>query len=135
MLAFKTAFRSGIQPDSFWSMTPNELKLCVEAQNDQTLAERERDMWWAWHVAFLHRVDVKHFPKLTDLIKGLKPRPTGDVVQPSDRKQMSRDLMNALLQFPTAQRTDGVNGRTTDVIVFPPGADVPVASPPPDEAP
>ena len=139
MIAFKTAFRTGILPEAFWNMTPNELRLCVEAANDQHLAERERDIWWAWHVAFLHRVDVKHFPKLTDLVKSLRPKPKSSTTNPDDRKIMSRNLMNALLQFPTAPRPpkdqDGVgqDGRSADIVIFP-ASDQPVSGNSPDEA-
>jgi hypothetical protein len=66
------------------------------------IAERERDIWVSWHTAYLHRIDVKHFPKLTEMLERLKPSTKAGPEQPQDRKTLSRNLMNALLQLPTA---------------------------------
>jgi hypothetical protein len=109
-----------VQPAAFWDLTPNELKLCVEASNDQTMADRERDMWWAWHVAFLHRVDVKHFPKLSELMRGLRPK-----VVPKDeasRRKVGDELMAALLQLPVAAKPEPGSpeaAKPKDIVIFP----------------
>ena len=100
----KTAFRIGLKPNDFWDLTPNELKLCVEATNDRVMAERERDLWVSWHTAFLHRVEVKYFPKLSELMAKLRPGADSDDAKP-DTKAVSRDLMNALLQLPAKPPT------------------------------
>jgi hypothetical protein len=57
----------------------------------------------SWHTAFLHRVDVKHFPKLSELMAKLRPAGKSDDARP-DPKSVGRDLMNALLQLPAATK-------------------------------
>jgi hypothetical protein len=57
----------------------------------------------SWHTAFLHRVDVKHFPKLSELMAKLRPAGKSDDAKP-DTKSVGRDLMNALLQLPAATK-------------------------------
>jgi hypothetical protein len=97
----KAAFRIGIFPAAFWDLTPHELKLCVESANDRVIAERERDVWIAWHTAFLHRVDLKHFPKLTEMLEKIRPVNKVKAEKPNPQN-VGIELMNALLQLPAA---------------------------------
>lgn len=100
------------------------------------MADRERDMWWAWHVAFLHRVDVKHFPKLSELMRGLRPKavPKGE----ADRKKVGDELLAALLQLPVAAKPEPGTpeaNKPKDIVIFPDKVAKPPAPPPvPEEA-
>jgi hypothetical protein len=50
------AFRAGIQPSQFWSMTAHQVVVAFGG--------RQEDMSrLAWRTAYFHRVSHKHFPK------------------------------------------------------------------------
>jgi hypothetical protein len=83
-------------------MTPFELRLCLEARNENLVDDRARDLWHAWHTAYLGRVDK--FPHLGELMPKIlqhdKPEDAGAKSKPDPN--LSRNLMNALLQLPAA---------------------------------
>ena len=85
-------------------MTPFELRLCLEARNEDLVDDRARDLWKAWHTAYLGRVDK--FPHLSELMpKILQHKPGGEnnaVNGASSKSDVGVELMNALLQLPAA---------------------------------
>jgi len=95
----KAAFRAGIQPAAFWALTPNETRICVEAHVDAEGAARERDLWAAWHGAYMQRCDAKHFPRLEDLIR----RPAR---APDDKAALAENLKAALMRVRPTGRGD-----------------------------
>jgi hypothetical protein len=110
----KIAYRAGIPTREFWEQTPFETRLCVEAYNDQRLDEDERSMHTAWHTAYFHR--VKDMPRLSEMLapyrkaKGLTVKEAARAAKASSGSEasapdpdMSRNLMNALLQFPAGK--------------------------------
>jgi hypothetical protein len=106
----KIAYRAGIPTGEFWEQTPFETKLCVEAYNDQRLDDDERSMHTAWHTAYFYR--IKDMPRLSEMLapyrkaKGVSAGATAAAAASSTAAssdpdpEMSRNLMNALLQFP-----------------------------------
>jgi hypothetical protein len=110
-LIFKTAYRAGIKPAEFWDQTPYETRLCVEAYNDIRLDEEERFMHTAWHIGYFTR--VKDMPRLSEMLAPYRNRSAlkSDVKKndvpaapsPGRDPDLSRNLMNALLQFPAGQ--------------------------------
>ena len=99
----KAAFRAGIQPAAFWALTPNETRICVEAHVAAEEAARERDLWAAWHGAYMQRCDAKHFPRLEDLLR--RPaKPAADT--PEAKRALAEDLKAALMRVRPTGRGD-----------------------------
>lgn len=110
--ALKTAFRCGVRPAEFWGLTPFETRLCIEASNDAVLDDCRRDLSLAWHTAWMHRVDAKHFPRLSELVKiGDKGGKPADAERPAD--DVGVGLMNALLQLPANIKRGGDAAQAT----------------------
>jgi hypothetical protein len=85
-------------------MTPFELRLCLEARNEDLVDDRAKDLWVAWHTAYLGRVDK--FPHLGELMpKILEHKTSKDDKDGGGNRPKSSvgiDLMNALLKLPAA---------------------------------
>lgn len=124
----KIAYRAGIPTREFWEQTPFETKLCVEAYNDQRLDDDERSMHTAWHTAYFHR--VKDMPRLSEMLapyrnaKGLSVKEAARAAKGSATSEpdpdMSRNLMNALLQFPAGKVPGERIGKPPDTSEAPP---------------
>lgn len=109
-MVLKVAYRAGVPTGEFWDQTPFETRLCVEAFNENRLDEDERSMHTAWHTAYFHR--IKDMPRLSEMLapyrkhKAAAAKTTAAVAPAASASpsgvdpNMSRDLMNALLQFP-----------------------------------
>ena len=65
--AQKAAYRYGLKPGEFWTLTPHETYIWIEAQIEGEKDIYDRMFWHAWHVAALSRAkkleqgDVKKF--------------------------------------------------------------------------
>ncbi len=110
-MILKTAYRAGIKPAEFWEQTPHETRLCVEAYNDIRLDEDERFMHTAWHIGYFTR--IKDMPRLSEMLapyrnrsglkSGVKKNDIPVQASSGTDPEMSRNLMNALLQFPAGK--------------------------------
>jgi hypothetical protein len=81
-------------------MTPFELRLCLEARNENLVDDRARDLWHAWHTAYLGRVDK--FPHLNELMPKILQHGKPEEAENKPKSSVGLDLMNALLKLPTA---------------------------------
>jgi hypothetical protein len=81
-------------------MTPFELRLCLEARNENLVDDRARDLWQAWHTAYLGRVDK--FPHLNELMPKILQHGKPEDSEAKPKSSVGLDLMNALLKLPTA---------------------------------
>jgi len=64
---------AGQNPDSFWSKTPREVHLILEACKAAEIRRHNQMVWAVWHIAALSR--LKRLPKLKSLFyKEPKPR-------------------------------------------------------------
>ncbi len=67
------AFRVGIDPDSFWRMTPWQFALCVRAESMQREDDHDQKAWIMYHGAILQRWSgKKKFPDLAEFLSGAK---------------------------------------------------------------
>ena len=104
----RTAYRAGVPTAAFWEQTPFETRLCVEAYNEIRLDENELFMHTAWHVGDFSR--VKDMPRLSEMLAPyrksrqieVKAKEAVETAAGPD-PEMSRNLMNALLQFPAGK--------------------------------
>lgn len=85
-------------------MTPFELRLCLESRNESLVDDRAKDLWVAWHTAYLGRVDK--FPHLGELMPKIlehgKSKDDKDGGGNRPKSSVGIDLMNALLTLPAA---------------------------------
>lgn len=56
---------AGFAPETFWKITPRELKAHLDGASKRLAREHDARAWLAWHTAALPR--AKKFPKLSDL--------------------------------------------------------------------
>lgn len=62
----------GIQPSEFWTMTPYQLNLCVDAYQNKEISEKNNLIRLAYSHMTLMRMDAKRLPKVEKLLIGFK---------------------------------------------------------------
>ena len=71
----RVAHRNGISLESFWRMTPWQLKTCAQVSADKETESHDKFAWFMWHLAALFRAkkmpDIKVF--LSNDLKNKKP--------------------------------------------------------------
>ena len=73
----RTALRCGIDVEAFWTMTPRETLMAIEAA---AWRDQRRMLTQAWYTAALTRAPAKKFPTLERLLN--PPRPaTGEALE------------------------------------------------------
>jgi hypothetical protein len=61
------AFQIGIDPLTFWELTPHELSILVDAFKEKTKREQEFQVVTAYLTAYWHR--VKKMPSMKEILK------------------------------------------------------------------
>jgi len=62
----------GLEPDSFWTKTPREVEIIIEARWDAEVRKHNELAWLAWHIVALGRR-----PKMLALERLLVKKPSG----------------------------------------------------------
>lgn len=63
----------GLDPDSYWRITPREVALRLAGAMKRAEREHEGRVWQSWHTAVIPM--MKRTPKMADLLPKKKPRP------------------------------------------------------------
>jgi hypothetical protein len=79
------AFQIGIDPLTFWELTPRELSVLVEAFEEKSKREQEAQLTTAYLTAYWHR--VKKMPSLKEVL-GIKKK--------EKRKQTAEEMLETV---------------------------------------
>ena len=62
----------GIKPSEFWTMTPYQLSLCIDAFSEKSISDKNDMIRLSYNHMTMMRTDPKRLPKLEKLLIGYK---------------------------------------------------------------
>lgn len=68
--ALKLAFAIGIDPASFWKLTPWQFNVCVDGYRERKEQDHDHAVWTAWQGAYFQR--AKKMPPVKDYFSSSK---------------------------------------------------------------
>jgi hypothetical protein len=75
---FREAMLCELKPNEFKQMTPGELFVYFDCYKQRQKEQSDFEIFLIWKNAWMNRCDLRHFPKLEDLIDVEKPVQTAD---------------------------------------------------------
>ncbi len=81
--AQKAAYRYGLTPEQFWTLTPHETYCWIEGRVEADKSGHRENAWLAWHIACFSR--QKRLPSLRSIMDKLDAK----------KQQTSADMLKA----------------------------------------